>query len=129
MYIIRLEEEGFYAERGGITLRGFFWILLLGLVLYVAYLVVPPYIDYRMLSIEVAAEARTAHRYDDGEIRNRILEKARYWEVPVEAGNIEITRGSDDIEISVEYGVPVRFFTYEKTFFYRIYLKEPLRKT
>lgn len=109
--------------------RPLLWILFLLLSGYVAYVIVPPYVSYKLLVQEVKAEARNAHIYTDAEIVNRILEKAEGWKIELGPRNLQVIRWSNEIEIIVEYPVEIYFFgRYFRTIYYDIYEKATLSK-
>ncbi|MBI5598565.1 MAG: hypothetical protein HY890_02375 [Deltaproteobacteria bacterium] len=124
MYINKKILSG---EAGGISMRALFYLIVLGLLTYAGYMVVPPYFEHYMFTYEVTTEAKTAWHYSDDDIRKHLLDKVDYWGMPIRDGNIKIERGMSDIEITVAYEVRLNFFDrYRKTLYYKIYVKKPI---
>lgn len=97
---------------------------------YLAYMFVPPYAGFYMLKIDAEEEAGIAHMYSDEELASRITRKAASWSIPLGPENLEITRGSEDITIEVNYAVNLSFFDlHERELVYHIEVKEPLKET
>lgn len=128
MYKIKLSARSSDTENGSIQIRVIFWIAFVCVAAYGAYLVVPPFVSYKMLQYEVEGEAKIAHMYTNAEIKNRIIEKAAGWSVDLDQDEVEIIRDYAEIQIAVSYGISVVFFgNIERTFFYDIYANEPLK--
>jgi hypothetical protein len=93
-------------------LVGLVFLLIAGLI---AYKMVPVKVKSADLRDTVKDYAKSAGQFKDGEIRKAILEKAETLELPVGEENIEIDRKGNEINVAVEYTVPVEFpgYTYE----------------
>jgi hypothetical protein len=136
MYKIKLNTElrrrrlkRFSSESGEVRLKVVIWLVLIGLVAYGGYMVVPQYVSYKLLQYEVEGEAKVAHMYSNADITERLLDKAKSWSVDIIESDIEIVRSTANIEIAISYGVNIYFFgRYEKTFFYDIYVIEPIKR-
>lgn len=127
IYSVKIERPN---DRGSINIKVLFWVVIFALAIYAGYKVVPPYVSYFMLRTEVRDEAKIAHMYTDGEVASRIIEKARTWSVPIERHEIKITRWRDNIEIRIDYTVPVIFFNrYSKKFNYHIDVNAQLKES
>ncbi len=117
-------------ESGRVRLKVVFWIAIIGLAIYGAALVVPPYVSYKMLQYEVEGVAETAYMYSDAQIESSLLSKAATWSIDIDQYDIEIIRDHEDIDISINYGVSVVFFgRYKRVFDYDIYVTRPLKET
>lgn len=116
--------------KGFISIRALFWLTLLAAVIYGAYKFVPPYAGFHMLKTEVEGEAKTAHMYTDAALRRRITDKAAAWSIHLDEQNLEIVRGREYIQISVNYTVDLDFFhRYNHELVYSIEVQEPLKET
>ncbi|MBI5559921.1 MAG: hypothetical protein HY883_01425 [Deltaproteobacteria bacterium] len=114
-------------NRGFISIKRLFWLLVLGAIVYGGFIAVPPFFNYWMMQYEVKSIAQSATFYKDEEIRNNILDKARYWAIPVVEEDIKIKRGFEYIEVSFPYDIKLDFFNrYRKTLHFEIYEKKPL---
>ncbi len=117
-------------ESGRVRLKVVFWIAIIGLAIYGAALVVPPYVSYKMLQYEVEGVAETAYMYSDAQIESSLLSKAATWSIDIDQYDIEIIRDHEDIDISINYGVSAVFFgRYKRVFNYDIYVTRPLKET
>lgn len=116
-------------ENGNGRVRVYFWIIFGFLALYTAYMIVPTYLGYKMLKAEVKTEAGLAHHYTDGEIKSHIMEKARYWRVPITKKDIDINRRRDTIAVSIVYSIDFNFFNrYKRTIYYDIDVVDFIKK-
>lgn len=117
-------------EKGGISIKGLFWLLVFASVIYGAYKFFPPFFSYYMLKTEVESEAKVAHMYSDETLARRILTKASNWDAPIERENIVIERGRDVIYISVHYTFTFDFFgKYQKEYVFDINATKPLKES
>lgn len=116
-------------QRGGAGVKVIFWILILSFAGYSGYKLIPPYFNYKMMKYEVRSEAENAHVYTDEEIRDRLLDKAKNWSVPMASLDITIHRRTRFIDISLGYSVTVTFFQrYKRKLDYDISVREPLKQ-
>ena len=92
---------------------------LVGIIL----LLIGVFIAYKMIPIKVKAaeirqiaedESRSAGQHKDQQIMDTILRKAQDNGLPITADNVRIERRSQQIQIDIEYDVPVEFpgYTY-----------------
>lgn len=56
-----------------------------------------------MLKTDVDEEAKLGHMYNDDALEKRILQMAQSWSIPLDKDDIDITRNSGFITISVHY--------------------------
>lgn len=118
----------FGGEGGFSRFKALFWLSFLGLSIYGAWVVAPPWLAFWMLKTEVEDEAKIAHMYTNQALQKRILMKAHAWNVPITEDNLEIVRGRDFISIQVDYNVTFVFFnSYEKEQRFFIDVSKPLK--
>lgn len=117
-------------NRGAISIRALFWILVIASSLYAAYKFLPPAVTFYMMKTEVEEEAKIAHMHDDVALAARILDKANIWAAPIERHNIEIIRRRSSISISVSYTTTISFFDrWKRVQDYSIFVEKPLKGT
>jgi hypothetical protein len=115
---------------GFASIRTVFWIVFLGVTVYAGFIMGIPQFTNLMLEYDVESEAENAHHYTDEEIRKRVLEKANYWNIPLEEENMQIERNAfrREITIALNYEVTLNFFNrYERTLYYDIRVEKPLK--
>jgi hypothetical protein len=123
-------KSGLHNERGRVTIKAVFWVLVFAAAIYAGYKVMPPVVSFYMLKTEVKDEARIAHMYSDEKVAERILDKAATWEVPLEKNGITVERWRDQINIKVAYTVHFTFFgRYSKSHVFHIDVDAPLKDT
>ena len=96
-------------------LVGLVVLLVAGLI---AYKMIPIKVKAADLRETIEAESRSAGQHKDGTIMKQILAKAQQNGLPVTEKNVTINRTSANIQIKVEYTVPVDFpgYTYQWNF-------------
>jgi hypothetical protein len=117
-------------QRGAITFRLFFWIILFSLAVYVGYKVVPPTVSFYMMRGEVNSEIKKkdTHLRSDDELAARLLEKAETWSIPIKRDDIIIRRTYGSISVNIDYRITFTFFDrYKRVKKYRIDVKAPLK--
>lgn len=92
-----------------------FGLILLALAGFIAYKVIPVKVKAAEMRQEVIDEAKSAGTHNDDKIRDDILAKARENNLPVGPDNIKINRGNNEIDVQVDYVVPIEFpgYTYQ----------------
>jgi len=102
-------------------------LVLTIIVILLAYKLGPPYINYYRFKGELQQaiiNARTRMMDEgirsDGEIRKDTLEVAQKNNIILEGKNIQITRLSDNIEVSVEYTITVDFIIMKRDLIFRL---------
>lgn len=116
-------------NRGASGIKTLFWVLVLVSVVYGAYKAVPPYFSYYMIKTDIEDEAKNAHMYSDRVLLQRILQKARTWEIPIGEDNIEIKRGYTSISVEVNYTQTIEFIGgYRKVIPVNISTVQPLKE-
>ncbi|MBE9529411.1 MAG: hypothetical protein IME99_09255 [Proteobacteria bacterium] len=115
-------------ESGAVTSSTMIWLFFITVIIYVAYMVLPPYFSYYMLKTEVKEEAQLAHKFTDSALVDNISSKAYLWNVPITLDDIIVTRGGESISINIDYAEQVDFlFSYTKIFYFEIAVNEPLK--
>ena len=95
--------------RGASTLRGMILFLLLVLLGFFAYRLVPVYVnayDFRD-SMRTQARFATVDQKPFDTIRAELYNKAQELNLPIERQDIQITKGPDGTTISTTFTVPV----------------------
>jgi uncharacterized membrane protein len=104
---------------------------LVGIIL----LLIGVFIAYKMIPIKVKAaeirqvaedESRSAGQHNDHQIMETILRKAREDELPITEENVRIDRRNTQIEIDVEYDVPVTFPGYTYNWHFHHHTDNPI---
>ena len=93
---------------------------LIGLVVVAAVVMfvigfAPPYFNNYQFKDDVLQEARFANvsipPKSDEDIRNNLLRKAKEYDIPLKAEQIQVTRAGSDVLISAPYAIDVKFLT------------------
>jgi type III secretion system FlhB-like substrate exporter len=84
-------------------------LIVLALVGYLAYKMIPVKVKAADLKQTVTDEAKMAGSHGDSVIVNQILATARKNQLPVTEDNIKINRSSAEITVDVDYDVPIDF--------------------
>src|SRR5438876_2101234 len=102
-------------ERGEGQLGCLFGLIVLAIVVFIAWKMIPVKVKAAELRQVVMDEAKSAGTHPDGRIRDIILNKAMENKLPVTEDNIHIERAHSEIDIVVDYVVPIEFpgFTYK----------------
>ena len=90
-------------------LKSLFGLLLLIAVGYVAWMLLPPYFsNYRFEdACESEALINSYSNKSDVEIRNTLAAKARDYDIPLTADQINVTRNGSELSIWADYTVHV----------------------
>src|SRR5205085_10348732 len=96
-------------ERGEGNAGCLFGLIVLALALFIAYKMVPAKIKTADLRQTITDEARMGGAHNDGVIMKQIMAKAREQSLPVTEDNVKISRGTNDITVTVDYDVPIDF--------------------
>lgn len=106
----------FNRERGEGRLGTLFAIVVLAVMIYLGFKVVPVMINSYTFKDFIEEEARFASvRRDDEEIRMRVYKKARELDLPITEEMIHTERSNARFDIAVSYTVPIvtPVFTYQ----------------
>jgi hypothetical protein len=96
-------------ERGEGQLGCIFGLVVLAVIGFIAFKVVPVKIATVELRQEIIDQARTAGNREEGRIRYNIMKKAGDLDLPLQEKNLRIRKTSEQIKIEAEYIVPVEF--------------------
>lgn len=102
-------------ERGEGQLGCIVGLILLVIGVFVAYKVIPVKVKSAEIRQEVVDDAKSAGMMNDERIRAAILAKAREDNLPITDDSIKISRGANQITVTVDYVVPIEFpgYTYQ----------------
>ena len=96
-------------QKGEGQLGCLFGLALLLIAIFLAYKIIPVKVKTADLRQTVEDEAKSAGTHNDDRIRKSILEKADENNLPVTDDDIEIKRTGNEIQVDVDYIVPVEF--------------------
>ncbi len=103
------------AEYGGARIKLFLVIIILVSGIFCAIKMVPPYFaNYQLEDSmrQMAAYASVTRRQDD-QIRDDVEKKAKELGIPADSKDIEVTSESGNVQISVDYSVPIDLAVYQ----------------
>lgn len=101
-------------------------LVFLLIAIFVAYKMVPVKVKAAELRRTVVDESKSAGTHNDDRIRKAILKTATDEKLPVTEDNIKIARSSSEIDVTVEYVVPVVFPGYTYQWKFRHYTTNPI---
>jgi hypothetical protein len=101
-------------ERGEGKPKAILYTLILVLVLYSAFKIVPVYVENYQLSDNMQETARFAvvNRYSEEQIRDTIFKEIQTLEIPARREDIKVSSTQSIVRITVDYTVPVDLFFY-----------------
>jgi hypothetical protein len=101
-------------ERGESQFGCLIGLIVLGLVVFIAWKMIPVKVKAAELRQTVVDEAKSAGTHNDERIKAAILAKAREDNLPISEENITIVRSSGEITVTVVYTIPIVFpgYTY-----------------
>lgn len=103
------------AQRGGGGLKAILYTLILLIVVYVCFKIVPPYVNEYQLNDKMQEQARYAvvNRYSDEQIRDNIYKVVQDLDIEaIKKEDIKVVATQQLVRISVNYSVPVDFMVY-----------------
>jgi len=116
------------SEKGGLTYKTIFILLLLFVVIHVGLKLVPMYIDAERLKDEMSMKARLAQTLKDEEILADLTKKAQELDLPLTRESFLLSRdeASRTMMIRTEWDVEVNFFwgVYVHTYHFEPSIKE-----
>jgi uncharacterized protein DUF4845 len=103
-----------YGERGTGKLKAILYTVILVLLIYSAFKIVPVYVQDYQLSDKMQETARFAvvNRYNEEQIRDTIFKEIQSLEIPAKRDDIKVSSSQSVVKISVDYTVPVDLFFY-----------------
>jgi len=103
-----------HGERGTGKLKAILYTVILVLLIYSAFKIVPVYVQDYQLSDKMQETARFAvvNRYNEEQIRDTIFKEIQSLEIPAKRDDIKVSSSQSVVKISVDYTVPVDLFFY-----------------
>lgn len=103
------------AQRGEGRLKAIIYTLVLVAGVYVAFKLVPLYVDNYQLKDKISEQARFAvvNRYGDEQIKDIIYKVIQDLDIPAKREDIKVQQTNHGLLISVNYTVPVDFKVYK----------------
>jgi Domain of unknown function (DUF4845) len=109
-----------FEERGGAKINLLLTLIILGSMIFVGVMLVPPYFTNYQLQDAMKTEARFAgyNRKTNEEIREDVWKKIQELGVPAKRDDIHVTNDNNTVQITVDYSVPVdlKFKQYDLEF-------------
>ena len=111
---IRLAPAHRCSERGEGKLKAFLFLVVVVLIIYSAWKIVPAYVSDYQLSDKMQEQARYAvvNRYSDEQIRDNLFKVMQDLEIPAKRDALKVTATNSLVKISLEYTVPVDLLVY-----------------
>jgi hypothetical protein len=103
-----------HGERGAGKLKAILYTVILILLIYSAFKIIPVYVGDYQLSDKMQETARFAvvNRYNEEQIRDTIFKEIQSLEIPAKRDDIKVSSSQSVVKISVDYTVPVDLFFY-----------------
>jgi len=108
--------------RGG----AIFGFLILGLVIYIAFKVVPVMIRVYAYEDEVREDAKYLHRRNMDQLRDDLFHLAQKEDLPVDEDNIDVLKVENTLKVDIVYSVPIDFPGYVYTWSQHIKYEAPI---
>lgn len=101
-------------ERGEGKLKAILYTVILLLLVYSAFKIVPIYVENYQLSDKMQETARFAivNRYSEEQVRDTIYKEVQTLEIPARREDIKVSSSQSVVRISVDYTVPVDLLFY-----------------
>ena len=103
-----------------------FGLLIFLAALFIAYKMIPIKVKAAELRGTIVDEGKSAGRHDNARIIKAIVAEAEEQGLPVGKNEIKISRARGQIEITVEYDVPVEFPGYTYQWHFRHHVQNPI---
>ena len=102
------------SQRGEGKLKSIVFALVAILGIYVAYKLVPPYVNEYQLQDKMQELARfgIVNRYSDEQVRENVYKAVQDLNLPIKREDIKVTVTQATCRISLDYTVPVDMFFY-----------------
>ncbi len=102
------------AQRGEGKLKAIVFTLIIILGIYVAYKLVPPYVNEYQLQDKMQELARfgIVNRYSDEQVRDNVFKAVQDLNLPIKREDIKVTVTQATCRISLDYTVPVDLLFY-----------------
>lgn len=101
-------------ERGEGRLKAILWTVVLVLLVYAGFKLIPAYVNQYQLQDKITEEARfvTVNRKTDDQIRDDIFREIQDLNIPARREDIQLENTPHMVRISVAYTVPVDLLFY-----------------
>ena len=96
--------------RGGANIGCMIWLIILGLVAYVLYKVVPVKMASSEFFDAMQEQASFGSIKDQKFIEYEILKKAEELQIPVKKDNLKISKTNNAIKVEAHYEITIDFF-------------------
>lgn len=103
-----------------------FGLLVFLAAVFIAYKMIPIKVKAAEMRQTVYDEAKSAGTHGNAVIMKAILAEAEEQNLPVGKENVKVARAKGEIEITVEYDVPVEFPGYTYQWHFRHHVKNPI---
>lgn len=105
-------------------IKKLFTIVVIALIVYAAFIFTQPYYHYYAFRSDLKEFAKIGSAIPPRELMDRIMDKARDYNIPIDERDVAITR-NHEINIEVSWQKNVNFLNiYERTFDFHIYTGE-----
>ena len=100
--------------RGEGKLKAILTLVIIVLVIYSAWKIIPAYVNDYQLSDKMQEQARFAvvNRYSEEQIRDNVYKQAQDLDIPAKREDIKIVATNAVVKISLQYTVPVDLLMY-----------------
>ncbi|MBI4478680.1 MAG: DUF4845 domain-containing protein [Acidobacteria bacterium] len=97
------------SEAGGMGISGVLLLVVVAVIVFAAFKILPPYIDnYRLQdTMDSVARNATYNRRTEAAIRQQIWDEARQLDIPLEENQIVVRVNGPSVNISAQYMVTV----------------------
>jgi Domain of unknown function (DUF4845) len=106
-------------QRGGSRVRALLTLVIVGAMIFAAVKIVPAYFENYQFQDSMQSEARFALSYpkkDADQVRDDLWRKAQDLSIPLaQKEDIKVSMDQTDVDISVDYSVPVDLKVYQFT--------------
>ncbi len=102
------------SQRGAGKLKAIAFTVALLFAVYLAFKLVPPYVNEYQLQDKMQEQARygVVNRFTEDQVRENIYKVVQDLEIPVKREDIKVTVTQAVVKVSLEYTVPVDMFFY-----------------
>ena len=102
-------------QRGEGRLKALIYFVVLIVAVFVAYRIVPVYVQDYQLKDYVAEQAKFAvvNRYTEEQIRDNVFRKIQDLDIPARRDDVKVQNTNNGLMITVNYTVPVDFLVYK----------------
>jgi Flp pilus assembly protein TadG len=97
------------SEKGFLSFSGILMFLVLGALIFLAFKLLPPYINNYQFqdSLNTIARNATYGQTTEAAIRKDILTEARQLSIPIDDSDLKVTKAGVTVDISTQYTITV----------------------